>query len=75
MSFASTFLQCHKLIKDFTLLDMLYIMPHLHVSLCAMGLFSHSSDPKAYAFRYAHTYFDFHGANLTQLLACKSSMG
>ncbi|ETW76737.1 hypothetical protein HETIRDRAFT_422126 [Heterobasidion irregulare TC 32-1] len=63
------FAKARKLVKDFTFLDLLYMMPRLHVSIHAAVLLGRSSDPKAHTAGYAHTYFDSHGADLGLLSA------
>ncbi|KAI0669608.1 hypothetical protein C8Q78DRAFT_977184 [Trametes maxima] len=59
--------ECRKLIKDFTHLDFLYMVPRLFVLLRAACRFAQASDPRACANGYAHTYFDSEDANLASL--------
>jgi hypothetical protein len=57
------FAECRKLIKDFTFLDFLYMLPRLHVLIRATVHLSYTSDPKARAQGYAHMYLDADGVN------------
>lgn len=52
------FAECRKLIKDFTFLDFLYMIPRLTILICTMVKLGHTTSPNAWASRYAHTYFD-----------------
>jgi hypothetical protein len=61
------FAECRKLIKDFTFLDFLYMVPRLHILIRSAVKYCHSGDPKARAAGYAHTYFDSSGIDLAQL--------
>ncbi|KAI0363681.1 hypothetical protein BV20DRAFT_957785 [Pilatotrama ljubarskyi] len=54
-------------IKDFTYLDFLYLVPKLHALLRSLIKLSHTSDPRARAAGYAHTYFDTDDADLATL--------
>ena len=54
-------------IKDFTMLDVFYMQPKVVVKLREAILRGHSSDPKARASGYCHTYFDMHGIDLATL--------
>ncbi|KAI0329285.1 hypothetical protein GY45DRAFT_1253214 [Cubamyces sp. BRFM 1775] len=58
---------CRKLVKDFTFLDLIYMIPRLHVLLRSIINFAHSSDPKARASGYAHSYFDTDNIDLSAL--------
>ncbi|KAH7903227.1 hypothetical protein BJ138DRAFT_1020967, partial [Hygrophoropsis aurantiaca] len=61
------FAECRKLVKDFTFLDFIYMIPRLHVLIRTAVQQCHSTDPRARASGYAHTYFDNSGADLAQL--------
>jgi hypothetical protein len=61
------FAECRKLIKDFTFLDFLYMVSRLHILIRSAVKYCHSSDPKARAAGYAHTYFDSRHIDLAQL--------
>ncbi|KAI0629632.1 hypothetical protein C8Q77DRAFT_1065756 [Trametes polyzona] len=58
---------CRKLIKDFTHLDFLYMVPRLSILVRAACRFATTSDPRARAGGYAHTYFDSGNADLALL--------
>ncbi|THH16626.1 hypothetical protein EUX98_g9272 [Antrodiella citrinella] len=66
------FAELRKLVSDFTCLDVLYAIPRIHVlirevlKLSRNGTTS-SSDPKATASGYAHTYFDTRDMDLRTL--------
>ena len=51
-----TFAECRKLVKDFTFLNFLYMIPRLRVLIRAASLFSKGTDPKAQAMGYSHSY-------------------
>ncbi|KAL7281612.1 hypothetical protein ACG7TL_004929 [Trametes sanguinea] len=59
--------ECRKLVKDFTFLDFLYMVPRLSVLIRSACRFAQTSDPGARASGYAHTYFDHGDANLAFL--------
>lgn len=61
------FAECRKILKDFTYLDFLYMVPRLHALIREAVKFKHSTDPKARASGYAHTYYDPEDANLANL--------
>jgi hypothetical protein len=61
------FAECRKIVKDFTHLDFLFMVPRLHILIRAAIKFCHSGDPKARAAGYMHSYFDCKGVNLAQL--------
>ncbi|KAI0664773.1 hypothetical protein C8Q70DRAFT_904467 [Cubamyces menziesii] len=61
------FAECRKLVKDFTHLDFLYMIPRLHVLLRSIIKFSHTTEAKARAAGYAHSYFDTDDIDLAQL--------
>jgi hypothetical protein len=52
------FAECRKLIKDFTFLDFLYMIPRLMILICMAVKLSHTTSPNAPASGYVHTYFD-----------------
>jgi len=56
-----------KVVKDFTYLDFIYMIPKLRISLHQAALRGKSSDPKARAAGYTHTYFDHEGLDLEAL--------
>lgn len=53
--------------KDFTLLDFIYMVPKLHIWLRQAILRALASDPKARASGYCHTYFDHTNIDLRAL--------
>ncbi|TFY61741.1 hypothetical protein EVJ58_g4316 [Rhodofomes roseus] len=59
--------ECRKLLKDFTYLDFLFMVPRLSVLLRTAMTFKQTSNAKARASGYAHTYFDTGGADLARL--------
>ncbi|CDO73700.1 hypothetical protein BN946_scf185015.g28 [Trametes cinnabarina] len=61
------FAECRKLVKDFTHLDFLYMVPHLHILLRSIIRFTHTTNPKERAAGYAHSYFDTRNIDLGQL--------
>lgn len=60
--------EAHQVVKDFTLLDFIYMVPKLHIRLRQAILCALASDPKAHASGYCHTYFDYTGINLQALV-------
>jgi hypothetical protein len=58
---------CHQIIKDFTLLDFIYMLPKLFIRLCEHTLFSTFSDGKERASGYSHTYTDSRDVDLVAL--------
>ncbi|KAJ6587364.1 hypothetical protein B0H10DRAFT_2234035 [Mycena sp. CBHHK59/15] len=62
-----TFGDTRKIVKDFTLLDFIYVIPKLRITMRRAVLAAKSSDPKACAQGYSHTYYDNTGANLLAL--------
>lgn len=50
--------EARQIIKDFTMLDFIYMIPKLRVKMRQVILKSKTSDPKARAAGYSHTYFD-----------------
>jgi hypothetical protein len=54
-------------VKDFTFLDFIYMIPKLHVKLHNAVLREKSSDPQARASGYSHSYFDHEGLDLVVL--------
>ncbi|KAJ7292486.1 hypothetical protein C8J57DRAFT_1456964 [Mycena rebaudengoi] len=59
--------ESRKIVKDFTMLDFLYMVPKLRVKLRATILRGKSSNSKARAAGYSHTYFDNSGINVLAL--------
>ena len=59
--------ECRKLVEDFTFLDFLYMIPRLFVLVRAACQSGATSDPRARASGYAHTYFDCGKVNLALL--------
>ncbi|KAJ7661512.1 hypothetical protein DFH06DRAFT_1089007 [Mycena polygramma] len=62
-----TFGNSRKIVKDFTMLDFVYMIPKLRITMRQAVLAAKSSDPKARAEGYSHTYYDNRGANLLTL--------
>lgn len=56
-----------QVVKDFTYLDFVYMIPKLRVKLREAVLHSHTGDPKARASGYNHTYFDNAGVDYAVL--------
>ena len=56
-----------QIVKDFTFLDFIYMIPKLRIKLYESVLRGKSSDPKARAAGYNHTYFDNEGLDLQVL--------
>ena len=52
------FVECWKLVKDFTHLNFLYMHAQLQVLTQATSLFSKGTDPKAQAMGYSHSHLD-----------------
>ena len=52
------FVECQKLVKDFTHLNFLYMHAQLQVLIQATSLFSKGTDPKAQAMGYSHSHLD-----------------
>jgi hypothetical protein len=61
------FAECRKLVKDFTHLNFLYMIPRLHVLIRTASLFSKGTDPKAQAMGYSHSYLDPENASIESL--------
>ena len=59
--------EARQIVKDFTMLDFFYIIPKLRVKVREAVLRAQSSDPKARANGYCHTYFDYQGIDLLAL--------
>ena len=55
--------EARQIVKDFTMLDLLYMIPKLRVKMRHAILDTQLSDPKARASGYSHTYFDLAGLN------------
>ncbi|KAF9780852.1 hypothetical protein BJ322DRAFT_1112246 [Thelephora terrestris] len=58
------FAECRKLVKDFTHLDFLHMVPRLHIMIRAASLFSKGTDPKARAMGYSHSYLNPENAHI-----------
>jgi hypothetical protein len=56
-----------QIVKDFTFLDFIYMIPKLRIKLYESVLRGKSSNPKARAAGYNHTYFDNEGLDLQVL--------
>ena len=65
--------EARKIVKDFTYLDFIYLIPKLRVAIRHAVLHMTTSDPKARASGYAHNYFDTKGVNLTNLATYPSN--
>lgn len=59
--------EARQIVKDFTYLDFIYMVPKLRVKLRQTILRALASDPKARANGYSHTYFDHTDVNLRAL--------
>ncbi|TFY67004.1 hypothetical protein EVJ58_g1898 [Rhodofomes roseus] len=59
--------ECRKLLKDFTYLDFLFMVPRVSVLLRTAMTFKQTTNAKARASGYVHTYFDTAGADLARL--------
>ncbi|KAF8797488.1 hypothetical protein BYT27DRAFT_7237241 [Phlegmacium glaucopus] len=59
--------EARHIVKDFTFLDFIYMIPKLRIKLHHSALRGKSSDPKARAAGYSHTYFDHEGLDLLTL--------
>ncbi|KAI0828200.1 hypothetical protein BC628DRAFT_1417789 [Trametes gibbosa] len=59
--------ECCKLVKDFTYLDFIYMIPRLSTLVHAACKAARSSDPRAWASGYAHTYFESKDVNVAAL--------
>ena len=55
-------------VKDFTFLDFIYMIPKLRIKLHEAALCGKASNGKARAAGYSHTYFDHEGLDLLVLL-------
>jgi hypothetical protein len=62
-----SFGQYRIIIPDFTMLNVIFMQPKLSIKLREAVLRGRSSDPKARASGYCHTYFDTHGIDLATL--------
>ncbi|KAJ7502072.1 hypothetical protein B0H11DRAFT_2274922 [Mycena galericulata] len=62
-----TFGNSRKIVKDFIMLDFIYMIPKLRITMRQAVLAAKSSDPKARAQGDSHTYYDNGGANLLTL--------
>jgi hypothetical protein len=61
------FAECRKLIKDFTYDNFLHMIPRLTAIIRATIKFGFTTDPKARASGYAHTYFDGQSSDVSRL--------
>jgi hypothetical protein len=61
------FAECRKLVKDFTHLNFLYMVPRLHVLIRTASFFSKGTDPRAQAMGYSHSYLDPENASIESL--------
>lgn len=61
------FAEARKIVKDFAMLDFFYMIPKLRVQLREAVLSARTSDPKARANGYDHTYFDCKGMDILAL--------
>ncbi|KAJ7827971.1 hypothetical protein B0H14DRAFT_3719732 [Mycena olivaceomarginata] len=59
--------EARRIVKDFTMLDFLYMIPKLRVKLRAAVLSAKISNPKDRAAGYSHTYFDATGLDILAL--------
>ena len=59
--------EARHVVKDFTFLDFIYMIPKLRIKLHEAVLHGKSSDPKARASGYSHSYFDHEGFDLIAL--------
>lgn len=66
--------ECLKLIKDFTYLDFIYMIPRLMVLIRAAVNSGYTGDSKAHASGYTHTYFDSEDINIAALLRFPSDI-
>ncbi|KAF7324216.1 hypothetical protein MSAN_02534100 [Mycena sanguinolenta] len=56
-----------KIVKDFTFLDLIFMIPKIRITMRAAVLSGKCSNGKEAANGYSHTYFDAVGANLAKL--------
>jgi len=63
----NTFREAQHVVKDFTFLDFIYMIPKLRIKLHQAVLRRKSSNGKAHAVGYSHTYFDHKGLDLVAL--------
>ncbi|KAJ7708424.1 hypothetical protein B0H16DRAFT_1746298 [Mycena metata] len=59
--------ESRRIVKDFTMLDFLYMIPKLRVKIRSAVLRAKASDSKARATGYSHTYFDNTGLDILAL--------
>jgi len=59
--------EARHIVKDFTFLDFIYMIPKLRIKLHKAVLRGKSSDPKTHASGYSHSYFDHEGLDLLAL--------
>lgn len=63
-----------QVVKDFTYLDFIFMVPKLRVKIRETVLNSHTGDPKARASGYNHTYVDSSGVDLELLTTFPSDV-
>lgn len=61
------FAECRKLVKDFTHLNFLHMVPRLHALIRAASMFSKGTNPRAQAMGYSHSYLDSENACIKSL--------
>ena len=66
-AYKHSFREARKVIKDFTLLDLIYMVPKLQLKIQNAVFHVQSSDPKARAAGYNHMYFDNTNINVANL--------
>jgi len=59
--------EARQIVKDFTMLDFLYMIPKLRIKMRQAILKGKTSDPKARAAGYSHPYFDMAGLDQVNL--------
>lgn len=64
-----------QIVKDFTLLDFIYMIPKLRIKIREAVLRARGSDPKARAAGYNHTYFDLTNIDIPALMKYPSNDG
>lgn len=66
--------EARRVVKDFTMLEFIYMIPKLRVKLREAVLRSNSSDFKACAAGYTHTYYDSQGISILNLSTFPSNV-
>ncbi|KAJ7814859.1 hypothetical protein B0H13DRAFT_2242659 [Mycena leptocephala] len=59
--------EARRIVKDFSMLDFVYMIPKLRVKIRAAILRAKTSNPKDRAAGYSHTYFDSNGLDILAL--------